>query len=292
MTAHDEDADLARARDGDPGAFERLLRRHDDKMRGVAHRFLGGQAAMDDALQEAYLKAYRRIGEFRGDASFSTWLYRIVTTTCLDQGRTITRRAEDELPDEPMPPGVGPRHDRVAEAAVGRTDLRRALDRVAPEHRAALLLVDGEGMTYEEASGVLDVPPGTLASRLARARTTMRELLDAGRLDSEGDVVAGPGVRVGSVGAPGIRPPLPLPAAPGEVTDAEIVEGTSAIVYAVAGPDGHRIRVVDGSVPDREGELAASDDATPFVLTPDGSRLFTAGGSAEDPVVIETPLER
>lgn len=167
------------AREGDAAAFERLLRRYDDQMRGVAYRLLGRRAAMDDALQDAYVKAFRNLGRFRGDSAFSTWLYRIVTTTCLDHLRRSARRTEDELPDEPTPLG-GLRADGVGDAASRRADLRRALDQLRPTHRAVLVLVDGEGLSYDEAGDLLDLAPGTVASRLSRARSRMRELLDSG----------------------------------------------------------------------------------------------------------------
>ena len=172
------EADLvAAARQGDGAAFEALLRRHDDQMRALAFRMLGGQAAMDDALQDAYVKAFRAVRRFRGDASFATWLHRIVATTCIDHLRRRARRAEDELPDEPAPAG-GRAADPAADHAVRRMDLRRALDRLDPDHRATLLLVDGEGLSYDDAGAVLGIPAGTVSSRLSRARAHMRTLLD------------------------------------------------------------------------------------------------------------------
>ncbi len=167
------------ARHGDAAAFETLVRRHDDQMRALAFRMLGGQAAMDDALQDAYVKAFRAVRRFRGDARFSTWLHRIVATTCIDHLRRRSRRAEDELPEEPTPTGGGS-FDPSAETAVRRTDLQWALGRLDPDHRATLLLVDGEGLSYDEAGTVLGIPAGTVSSRLTRARAHMRTLLDLG----------------------------------------------------------------------------------------------------------------
>jgi len=172
-----EAALLDGARGGDVDAFERLVRRHDDRMRALAYRMLGSRAAMDDALQDAYVKAFRSIAGFRGDARFSTWLHRIVATTCIDHVRRLQRRAEEELPDEPVP-ARGGLVDGSADVAVRRLDLRRALDHLDPDHRAALLLVDGEGLSYDEAGSVLGIPAGTVSSRLSRARATMRGLLD------------------------------------------------------------------------------------------------------------------
>lgn len=172
-----EAALLDDARAGDVDAFERLVRRYDQRMRALAFRMLGSRAAMDDALQDAYVKAFRSIAGFRGEARFSTWLHRIVATTCIDHVRREQRRAEDELSDEPVPVAGG-LADGSADVAVRRLDLRRALDYLDPDHRAALLLVDGEGLSYDEAGTVLGVPAGTVSSRLSRARRIMRELLE------------------------------------------------------------------------------------------------------------------
>ena len=166
---------LALARSGDVAAFEALVRTHDDRMRALAFRMTGTRAGMDDALQDAYLKAFRSIAAFRGDAAFSTWLHRIVTTTCIDHARRRGRRREDELPDEPRAGGDPP--DPAGDLVTRRVVLRRALDRLDADQRAALLLVDGDGMSYDEAGRVLGVPAGTVSSRLSRARSEMRRLL-------------------------------------------------------------------------------------------------------------------
>lgn len=172
---------LDRARAGDVDAFESLVRDHDDHMRAVAYRMLGTRDAMDDALQDAYVRAFRAIGSFRGDARFSTWLHRIVTTTCIDHLRRRQRRREDALPDDrDRASGSLPAADGdPAGSAMRRTDLGRALDRLPADQRAALLLVDAEGYSYDEAAEMLGVAAGTISSRLTRARATMRTFLEA-----------------------------------------------------------------------------------------------------------------
>lgn len=167
---------LDRARLGDASAFETLLRTHDDRMRALAYRMLGSGSAMDDALQDAYLRAFRAVGDFRGDARFSTWLHRVVATTCIDHLRRTSRRAEEEMVEEARP-AAGRRHDPAGDAAVGRADLRRALDRLDPAQRAVLLLVDGEGLSYDEVASILGLTNGTVSSRLTRARMAMRTML-------------------------------------------------------------------------------------------------------------------
>lgn len=165
---------LRRARDGDARAFEALIAPHDRALRRLAYRLLGDAGAMDDALQEAYVKAYRSLRSFAGDAAFGTWLYRIAANACHDELRRRARpsHAPVELDERRADPAPGPEREAVA-----RGDLAVALGALAPELRAAVLLVDAEGFTYEEAGVALDVPAGTIASRLSRARAALRPAL-------------------------------------------------------------------------------------------------------------------
>jgi len=170
-----DDALIIRACDGDHLAFAALIRRHDLAMRRLAGRVLGNAAAMDDALQDAYMKAYRNLDKFEGRSSFSTWLYTITYRTCLDHSRKVKRRSEGALDNSASMPSLEPGHSN--QLAV-REALQSALSAVSPELRAVVLLVDGEGMNYAEAAEVLGIASGTVASRLSRARATIRELLD------------------------------------------------------------------------------------------------------------------
>lgn len=169
---------------GDHRAFAELIRSCDDRMRALAHRLLGSRTAMDDALQDAYLKAYRKIDTYDGRAAFSTWLYSVVYRTCLDHIRRRRRRGEVGLETVAEPSDTGPGHDdRVAT----RDAVRRALADLPPDQAAALLLVDGEGLSYDEAATVVGVAAGTVASRLNRARTQMRTLLAEDPTITEGN---------------------------------------------------------------------------------------------------------
>jgi RNA polymerase sigma-70 factor, ECF subfamily len=95
---------LARARQGDGGAFTELVRVHDARLRGLAYRLLGSRDAMDDVLQEAYVKAFRSLPRFRGDAEVGTWLHRIVANCCTDELRRAKRRpAPAPLADHALP---------------------------------------------------------------------------------------------------------------------------------------------------------------------------------------------
>lgn len=174
-----EEALVDRARSGDVDAFEALVRGVDDRMRALAYRMLGDRAAMDDALQDAYVKAFRSIGSFRADARFSTWLHRIVATTCLDHLRRRRRRAEEPLAADSVPLGGSPA-DPAGDSVTRRLDVVAALGRLDPDQRAALVLVDGEGLSYDAAGALIGVPAGTVSSRLTRARAAMRTMLEEG----------------------------------------------------------------------------------------------------------------
>jgi RNA polymerase sigma-70 factor (ECF subfamily) len=165
-----------RAREGDVDAFSQLVKMHDNPMRALAYRMLGSQAAMDDALQAAYLKAFRSIGTLHNDAAFPGWLRRIVVNCCNDQLRSQRRRGEvalDAIGHEPSEPAAA---DRVDE----RHRMTAALMTLPPDMRAVVILVDGEGLTYEEAAETLGIERGTVGSRLNRARAALRHQLGLG----------------------------------------------------------------------------------------------------------------
>lgn len=158
---------------GDEQALAELLRHHDHAMRAVAWKALGSADRVDDALQDAYLKAYRGIGKFRGDSAFLTWLHRIVANTCIDHLRTFKRRNETSIDD---------RNDVVVPAAEERYSdserIREALLALPDEQRMAVLLIDCEGYSYEEAATMLGLSTSAIGSRLFRARRTLNELGD------------------------------------------------------------------------------------------------------------------
>jgi RNA polymerase sigma-70 factor (ECF subfamily) len=167
---------LARARRGDEHAFAALVRHYDRGLRALAFRVLGDRTRMDDALQEAYVNAYRALPGFRGDASVGTWLYRITYNACLDE----LKRARPVIDLESVRdrPQAG---DDPADALSARHSLTRALSALTEEDRAAVLLVDAEGFDYRSAAEVLGIPVGTVASRLNRARAALRHALQETR---------------------------------------------------------------------------------------------------------------
>jgi RNA polymerase sigma-70 factor (ECF subfamily) len=159
----------------DQSTFTALVRRHDDRLRGVAYKLLAGDAhRMDDVLQDAYLRAYVAFGGFRGDADAATWLYRTVTNACLDELRRTARRPTPVDLAGWEGPGAVPGPDEVVAAA----DITlRALAALPPDQRATVVLVDGEGLDHASAADVLGVAVGTVASRLSRARATLRSMI-------------------------------------------------------------------------------------------------------------------
>jgi RNA polymerase sigma-70 factor (ECF subfamily) len=161
------------ARRGERPAFDALIRRHDDRMRGLAFRLLADRHGMDDALQEAYLKAYRALDRFRAGSDFGTWLYRITYNACIDELRKRKRSpVTTEDPTDPVSAAPGP--DRVVTASEA---VRTALATLPVDQRITVVLVDGEGFDHREAAEILGVQPGTVASRLHRARAALRRSL-------------------------------------------------------------------------------------------------------------------
>lgn len=166
-----------RALSGDQRAFTELVRRYDDRLRGLAFKLLGDRHRMDDAMQEAYLRAYRSLHRFRRDAELGSWLYRIVHNVCIDELRRVGRRpppvdTTDSVWDAPSG-ATGPE-----QAVVSSDRAMRALAALPEDQRATVLLVDGEGFDNVTAARILDVAPGTVASRLSRGRAAMRRLLE------------------------------------------------------------------------------------------------------------------
>ena len=165
---------LARAQRGDQEAFAAVIRHYDPGLRALAYRLLGDRDRMDDALQDAYVKAFRALPRFRGESKLGTWLYRIAYNACLDElersRRVVQLPLEEELAE------AGPRNE-PAEVVPRRADLVEALAALPAEDRAAVLLVDAQGFDYREAASILGVPEGTVASRLNRARRALRRAL-------------------------------------------------------------------------------------------------------------------
>lgn len=181
-----EDELLAAARRGDQHAFAELLDVHDRPLRILAYRILGNRDDMDDAMQEAAVMAFVNLGSFNGRSSFGTWLYRITYTTCLNLLRARRDVAEPvDLGQVDQGPARGGRglavagsvHDPAAHVGE-RLDLEDALRSLSDEQRAAVSLVLELGYPLAEAAAILEVPVGTVSSRVWHARAVLQRFLE------------------------------------------------------------------------------------------------------------------
>ena len=164
---------MAAAQAGDRDALDALLRRHYDRIYALCRRIAGNEADALDGTQEAMIAIVRGLGRFDGRASFTTWTYRVATNACLDELRRRGRRPQPGLPDhETMPAddrGGPPLDTTVAD----RIDIDAALAGIPVEFRTAVVLRDLCRLDYAEIADVLDIPPGTVRSRIARGRAAL-----------------------------------------------------------------------------------------------------------------------
>ena len=158
---------------GDRDALDTLLARHVDRVHAVCRRILGNEQDALDATQEALIAITRGVASFDGRSQFSTWCYRVATNAALDEARRRKRRPTlvEDLP-EPASTEADP-GTRVADTL----DVDAALAALPPEFRAAVALRDLAGLDYAEIAAVLDIPPGTVRSRIARGRAALADLL-------------------------------------------------------------------------------------------------------------------
>ena len=179
----DDGALVAAAQDGDRAALDRLLRRHHDRIHALCRRICGNDADAEDATQEALIAVVRGLGRFDGRAAFATWSYRIATNACLDELRRRRRRPDPGLPD--LERVTGGDHPSLDTAVTDQLVVDAALATLSPEFRAAVVLRDLCALDYAEIAEVLDVPVGTVRSRIARGRAAVAAHL--GNPDSPDD---------------------------------------------------------------------------------------------------------
>lgn len=166
-------ADAARAADGDERAFERLYRRHVPRIHSLARRMIGPGEA-DAVTQRVFVRAWRKLDQFRGDAAFGTWLYQVAISVILSRRRTLGRRRDREAGPAALETMTG-RRSRPDLAV----DLEAAMERLPDGARQIFVLHDVEGYKHREIADMLDVTEGTSKSQLHRARTILREQLTA-----------------------------------------------------------------------------------------------------------------
>ena len=173
---------LRRAQDGDTRAFEALVTPLEGMVWRVCFHMMGNTADAEDAAQDAMLRAWRGLPGYNGRAEFSSWLYRVAVTACLDALRRRKARPAaslDALGEAGFdPPDAAPLPEEAVLHHERQEDLRRALSRLPEDQRVPLVLYAVEGRPYEEIGELLGLPAGTVKSRISRAREKLSELFD------------------------------------------------------------------------------------------------------------------
>lgn len=173
----DDQVLVHRAREGDRQALEQLLRRHHQRVWAICRRIAGNDADAADATQEALIAVVRNLHRFDGRSRFTTWLYRVATNACLDEIRRRSRRPV-AVPTVDERTVTAPDH---ATDVVDRRIVDEALTALSPEFRAAVTLRDLCDLDYATIAEILDIPPGTVRSRIARARAELADRLTGNR---------------------------------------------------------------------------------------------------------------
>ena len=182
----DETRLIQQIKKGNTAAFEELAAGYQKQIFTLAYRMCGNQEDAADMAQEALIKVYRNIDKFKGDSKFSTWLYRVVTNTCLDEMKKMKRKQVYSLDDELETKDgslkrdiedTAPTPEEKAEQTERSEAIQDALMQVSETHRKVLVLRDVQGFSYEEIAGMLECSEGTVKSRLSRARESLRNVL-------------------------------------------------------------------------------------------------------------------
>jgi RNA polymerase sigma-70 factor, ECF subfamily len=189
-TGKDADEALVSAsREGDMDAFECLVRKYQSRMMNMAFRMTGDYDDACETVQETFLSAYRSIRKFRGEAKFSTWLYGICINHAKNRVKQTANRGRYEAYSRDDPPsdeegGFPPEPSSLDLPAVDQlvrkelqTKVQKCIDSLEKQHREVLVLRDIEGFAYDEMSGILGLPEGTIKSRLFRAREALKNSL-------------------------------------------------------------------------------------------------------------------
>ncbi len=185
MTREEETQLVSLVQQGDSASFENLVLDNQTKVYNLALRMVGNEDDAFDMSQEAFIKAYNSIANFRGDSRFSVWLYRLTTNVCLDFLRSERRKShssltymgdededkELEIPDERFSP------ESLAEKKELREAVNRGLRQLPPDYRSILLLREIDGLSYDEIALALALEAGTVKSRIFRARKKLCSIL-------------------------------------------------------------------------------------------------------------------
>lgn len=179
---------VSRARLGEQDAFEQLVIENQNRIYTLCLRMTGNPQDAQDLAQEAFLKAWRGLGSFQGDSSFSTWVYRLASNVCIDFLRREKRRQgispafslDDEDRADLHPPDYSQDPAAAYQRDQQRQELERALEQLPAHHRQVLVMRELSGLSYQEISQSLGIDLGTVKSRLARARLAMKKILQDG----------------------------------------------------------------------------------------------------------------
>lgn len=185
--ANRSETELIRAsRTGDTNAFDHLVETHYRSVYNTAYRMLQTPSAASDATQATFVRVWEALSSFRGDASFSTWVYRITMNVCLDELRrrknqpySLTEEDEDgEIAGERDMPDYSDEPAGTTEQRELQEIVHEAIGRLSEDFRSVIVLYDIRGLSYQEISDALDIPLGTVKSRLNRARQALRDEME------------------------------------------------------------------------------------------------------------------
>ena len=176
---------VTRAKAGDDEAFAKLIRNNEKRIYNLTLRMTGNPEDAMDLAQETFLNAWRGLKFFKGDSTFSTWVYRLASNACIDHLRRRKRRQDicvpmpvneeddstPDIPDERFQP------EQELERQELRSAVAQGLEQLSLEHRQVLVMREINGLSYQEIGDILDLEAGTVKSRIARARNSLRKIL-------------------------------------------------------------------------------------------------------------------
>ena len=177
---HQEQSWIASARNGDEAAFGELVQKYQKRVYALTVRMCPTPELAEEAAQEAFLSAWQGLSFFRGDAAFSTWLYRLASNACVDLLRKERRHQGTSLDDDTVGaeiPDTKPTPEEAAETKELRAQIEAGLRQLSPEHRAVLILREIQQLNYEEIADALSLDLGTVKSRISRGRRQLRDFL-------------------------------------------------------------------------------------------------------------------
>ena len=181
---------VRRAQNGDVAAFETLIEDYQKRIFSIAYRMIQHQEDAADLTQEVIVKIFKNLDKFKGDAKFSTWVYRIATNTCLDEIKKARRHTIYSLDKEieteegsiaAQLPDTAPTPEEAAERKDLKKAIYAAIEELGKEHKQVIVLRDLHGLAYEEIADILQCSVGTVKSRISRARGNLKKLLAKNR---------------------------------------------------------------------------------------------------------------